>query len=348
MTAATDQLSLRLALRTLIEWKLPPHDREYRRIVSAALAVHPFTSNLTSAPIDEVYKLDPDGTFLWYLSETLLSWSYQPAPPAEAGVATEIHNYLRVRLVEFALSKDSSLQQIPAEVADAINTALLSRLGHVQELGARALLAVVLPVSLQDRQEMFDDVSLSVGAAKGFMHRLSRIAKGYKTGVGIVSIVSNLLGIAGLILNLWNRRSEFVKRPHGELFTTGLFLTLAISGLYIFLRRGDLSTAVTKLRAVSLDRRARTSPAENLSTTSGITVLSRKVLASAVSHDARLLYGLLEHGSLEWIEYLLRTDRTATRDTLRLAISCLGRTDFPLSVRNILFEWVCTARLESA
>jgi hypothetical protein len=63
--------SLRLAARTLIEWKAPPSTEEYQTILADLLKVHPFAAECGLTSGSDVLKLDTQGVILWFLTDTL-------------------------------------------------------------------------------------------------------------------------------------------------------------------------------------------------------------------------------------------------------------------------------------
>src|SRR6266571_1260662 len=64
-------LRLRLAARTLIEWKTPITAAEYQRVLSDLLKTHPKSSSWGLTLDKEFLNLDDRGVVLWYLSETI-------------------------------------------------------------------------------------------------------------------------------------------------------------------------------------------------------------------------------------------------------------------------------------
>src|SRR5258706_12804818 len=64
---------LRLAARTLIEWKVPVSTEKYQTVLSDLLAIHPYAFDWGLRVNNQVFEIDERGVLLWYLSETLNS-----------------------------------------------------------------------------------------------------------------------------------------------------------------------------------------------------------------------------------------------------------------------------------
>lgn len=62
---------LRLAARTLIEWKTPSTTEQYKSVLSDLLKSHPNAARWGLTLNSDVLQVDTEGSVLWYLSDTL-------------------------------------------------------------------------------------------------------------------------------------------------------------------------------------------------------------------------------------------------------------------------------------
>jgi hypothetical protein len=71
MTVPAHLARLRLAARTLLEWKVPTTARQYQTVLHDLLTAHPHAASWGLRPGSKLFELDENGIILWYLSETL-------------------------------------------------------------------------------------------------------------------------------------------------------------------------------------------------------------------------------------------------------------------------------------
>ncbi len=119
MSSTSEFARLRLAARTLLEWKVPTSSRQYQIVLNDLLRVHANAKSWGLQPGNKLFTLDENGVILWYLSETLgvaeLDEAFKEDPsdmfePAEVRSAKRLHRLCLARLVEYGAASDSSTQ----------------------------------------------------------------------------------------------------------------------------------------------------------------------------------------------------------------------------------------------
>lgn len=103
-------LKLRLAARTLLEWKITCTSDVYRLVLRDILKCHPYASTLGLQPSSAVFSIDERGTFLWFLSETLLSDEPQMQRYTSDDVASLVENissYCLEALIEYGTDENA-------------------------------------------------------------------------------------------------------------------------------------------------------------------------------------------------------------------------------------------------
>lgn len=113
-TSAERLLRLRLAARSLIEWKEPPTTERYRQVVADLLRVHPFAAEAGFRPDAHWVSLDTRGNVLWFLSDTLDD-AAEPPRRSERD-ASDIASILRDFRMEQFMKTVDALQNLEAEL----------------------------------------------------------------------------------------------------------------------------------------------------------------------------------------------------------------------------------------
>lgn len=145
---ANDELNkLRLAARALIEWRTPPKNENYQRVLGGLLRCHP--AGTLADLRNPVFEIDDDGTLLWYLSETFdedrMKFSQATSPnPELLGIAYR-------QLVRSTLFRKSATRELwpggprARWAVERIRDALLSPNERLREVGVNSIVALQVP-----------------------------------------------------------------------------------------------------------------------------------------------------------------------------------------------------------
>lgn len=101
-------LKLRLAARTLLEWRTPPSSEEYRLLLQDIFSVHPVTTYFHLTIPDKILASDDHGALLLYLSDTLDNPPIiypSRTPQWESYLGDRFHNLFESQILSRRVSK---------------------------------------------------------------------------------------------------------------------------------------------------------------------------------------------------------------------------------------------------
>jgi hypothetical protein len=167
-------LRLRLASRALIEWKTPATAEQYQLVLRDLLAIHPYASSWGLKLDSQILKQDPQGTVLWYLSETLDSQE-NPMLLYPQGKSRRI---LRIDLEERILHEAKQalilLSNGHAREADIIIDAVHSKERNIRDKGYAALIAFAVPLNIYKQNEVILDLINHVKPVSQVMQNITK------------------------------------------------------------------------------------------------------------------------------------------------------------------------------
>jgi hypothetical protein len=140
--------SLRLAARTLIEWRTPKKSSAFVEVLHDILVDHPIAAQLGIKRGHELFALDDQGVLLWFLSETMDAPIPSRAVP-ETNIAKQMASLLDNQIYHDGAVGygDSELWQhgpLKSQVVDAVLVGLVKN--DLQS--SMALLAITIPLPL--------------------------------------------------------------------------------------------------------------------------------------------------------------------------------------------------------
>jgi hypothetical protein len=173
---------LRLAARTLLEWRTPRSNADYRRVLRDLVAVHPLAAGANLLINEPLLALDDSGTLLWYLSETLDDPLHRDQVFRGREDVYALASVVTDETFEASIADDATtslwrLGPTGAQVADAIRLAFLSDRPALNVLGCEGLLARKGVFAPPRARQIVEQLMRQCGAPAGVIEKLGRAVK---------------------------------------------------------------------------------------------------------------------------------------------------------------------------
>lgn len=194
---------LRLAARTLLEWRTPSSNPDYKRVLSDLLKDHAGAQLHRLAENADVLLLDEDGSLIWFLSETLQNhekdnWRFHWL--ATDVVEKELVERCLITLTtaenEWSFPPDVLFGYGNADLRDVIYTGMTSGREDTKRQALLALVALSMPISAELQGPFVAKVTSCVaGMSVRFRRAAMMASKVYDTiieGLDVVRLLSAL------------------------------------------------------------------------------------------------------------------------------------------------------------
>lgn len=347
MTSSEQLNRLRLAARTLIEWKAPSSSESYKAVLSGLLQYHPVAARWGLKIKSRVFLLDTQGVILWYLSDTLNAQvgtfnnavGVQEDKIQALETSRYVHDLMRSFFLRNYLSKDReelwprgpSKSQIYNIIIDRLFTDPVSLLDKSLQVRAyEALFSLLVPFEPDLQREIISDL-LQTSPSTRFQ-RLSRFLENSTHGTLIVQIVVGfIIGIIGILgpdrLNSFNSWLIFLLIAVVPILTALSKTYRQI--LYEVIRRATLGSS----RILKIEREIKLSKlsAEGIYRLVVITFMSSRNATSLVKN------GREEY----WMYPFSVPERMISEDVVSNIIPLLEDPNISWNRKAKIFKWLC-------
>ncbi len=365
MPSLDESLRLRLAARSLIEWRTPRQSADYQLVLNRLLSLHPIARSFGLGA--DILDLDDDGAILWYLSE--ITSGTPPAPGPEVVAVAE----LRLRTLEallalrfgsekplLALRFGSEKQQPVVNISLASNgtefeevvlSALASDDSVLASLACRVVLALELGMSPRIVKENLEALRERRTGGVSFIGRLSKlVATGYSL-VFILQLVLIPLAVfllAHLAVSIKEWFNILINIPKG-VFQIAALIAAIVSALGSTSLLKQRSTNVMQLILMVMEITVARKDARKRSSLI-VSINSRLpgILRTVCAETDGMLAAIIEKGDSQLIGFALNTTREAREEVIREVLHVLRMPDLNNQIRNDTFQWLCGVRLVPA
>ncbi len=375
MASQNDNLKLRLAARTLIEWRTPVASDLYQRVLNDLIAVHPCAMVFGLQASSDVIKADDRGILLFYLSETLNETAQDSGSIASMGKAREfVIDYSNLfwdrflsESVEYMLTtsalRSSDNESIweggPTKVkfADSVISALNTEREDAFSAAYEALVVAILPVRARIKEDGYRELVSEVKAVTPITQMLVNLTKHSRNLIVLAQAAGTLIVLTNLAISQNTRTAigmsfgkllTFVGLPAAKIGSWQLVLPFVLGGMSAILTgtkryRELIRSVMARLVASRSQRLVRVSErlrelriGEKL-----FILLVRRCSAKPDVFRAFLEFPHIPQNdeTISW--EVLSKIGSAKREVIKEALQGLINPDVTNTRRALVFRWIC-------
>lgn len=346
------KLRLRLAARTLIEWKTPVASPNFKAVLNDIIQSHPYARSYGLSNDSKLFTLAHNRTLLWYLTETLdvaATDDHSKGSEDTSRYPTDLMEAWKIVYKEHCCPQliDAGIldrkhtvpgtggltkAQVAAEIAEIVTSAE----GALINFGFLALLGLSVPLSTPLQAESFrglHELNYARGFAVRFFSSIDSFGSVSKTVGTILAVFSTLLSVLVLIGSRnWARDWFF--------YINLVFLAvLLIVGVADFIRKGAFEKFIKWF--VMLFWRTAADFEERLRSDRSAELFAR-AMDDIFRTDGEVFGELLRaKGRVPWGTLALATTHQASSRAVESAMECLAEPQIAKPLRDEIFKWLC-------
>ena len=355
MNTTEPHLKLRLAARTLIEWKTPITSSEYQRVLANLLNVHPNASLWGFTPNKKFIELDDQGTVLWYLSETMCAEQAKLSVEQSNGKFRGYIEFLRKvsieGLINYGVSGYTNSVMwtggpTKSKVADTIIEALTNRDDLAKSISLEVLIILLIPLEknlqVDKIRELIEYVKTnkykSLQILKSNINLLTSVST---TFLSILFVVSNLIIISRQYNGI---RIIFDSTLSITILRILVFIVSVSLSYYIFSKRSYFERFFKNAVISNSDEAKHLKEKIDVAIKQGELIFN--CLGKICSNNPKILVSILRiYDQQTWSEIALAATKNAIPEVIKEVLNLLRYPDVNYSMREQIFQWLCKVKM---
>jgi len=328
---------LRLAARTLVEWRTAVSSEQYTRIMSALLRYHPNASLYGLNVGSDVLKIDDQGSLLWYLSDTL-NVNNSSGITGKSGLSEKafIDDAVKEFLNQYAFTKTTEFLWAEGptklKIAGLILETTSSEDANRRNLGWKTLLAIIIPLDANLQVEFITKLLKSQGLLPGKLQSVAIFLRRSSLFILILqAVICSLLFIYSLGL------------VESNIEGAGLLTLPSFIGVFLPLSESYRNFVYDIIKETTLFIAFRPAMLQNSSRTRAHV---HDVLKNEFTTDAKFARSLIEASENDrWVDFALESSRSVTKGVILTMLQLIRDPDIQFRKKEQIFRWLCRVRV---